>query len=170
MQKVVYILSRSPANSAASPPPTPGRISRRQGRSAKGCLGTSAAVRALEAVARSAVAVSRSSVARAQSSGSEEGSVRRECSSVRESLALSYWLSAVVIGVSSPKRFAVGVEYAVLRDAVRRVCSVAVARARRRRAGDIVGGVAEDDEEVGPAFCDMECQWMRCAGCIASYT
>lgn len=42
-------------------------------------------------------------------------------------------------------RFAVGVEYVVLREAVRRVCSLAVARARRRSAGEMVGAVVDAD-------------------------
>jgi len=102
-----------------------------------------------QAVVRSAVAVSRSSVASERSSGSDEGSVRREWSSARESLALSYCVRASVIGVSSPRRFAVGVEYAVLSEAVSRLCSVAVARARMRRAGEMMGPTGEEDV-VGP--------------------
>lgn len=109
--------------------------------SLKGWGGTSAAVRADEAAARSEDAVSRSSVARARRSASVAGSARRECSSERESVALSYWASAVVMGVSSPRRLADVVSYAVARVEVSFVCSVAVARARRRRAGEIEEGV-----------------------------
>lgn len=59
----------------ASPPPAPGRISMKHGRSANGCFGTRLFVRLLEASSSCVAVVSRSSAARARSSSSVDGSL-----------------------------------------------------------------------------------------------
>lgn len=116
----------------------------RQGRSAKGWRGTKAVVRDCAAFVKSCVAVGRSSVARERSSASESGSCRSELSSVRDSDAFSHCCSASVMGVSSPSRFAEPVSKASATFLLRVSCSRAVARARRRRPGDMESWVEED--------------------------
>ena len=79
-----YMRSKSPAKSAASDPPAPGLISRRHGRSEKGCFGTRENVKALQADSSCFDVCMISSDARERNSASVVGSARRFLSSVRD--------------------------------------------------------------------------------------
>ncbi|KAJ8604260.1 hypothetical protein MRB53_041858 [Persea americana] len=133
--------NRSPAKSAASDPPIPGLISTRHGKSAKGCLGTRAAVRNWQACATCSVAAAYSSEANWRSSGSDFVSLSRDCSSSRDSFAFSHVFRALAMGASSPTRFAEAVSKADASFELRETCSAADTRARARSVGDMLGGV-----------------------------
>lgn len=127
---------RSPAKSAASPPPAPGRISRRHGRSANGCLGVRDVARALERTSSCVLVAATSSAARSRSSSSVVGSSRRAFNSSREFLVCSHSLNAAAVPCSSPIRLA------RLASKLSDVCSLSLAcscdsnRALLRRAGE----------------------------------
>lgn len=145
---------------AASEPPAPGRISRRHGRCANGCTGTSEVIRLCEALASWVRVSARSSAARDRSSASVAESCISDWSSVADlvyishlasllnliglptSFALSQFCNAVTIGPNSPNFFAARVSKPSESFLVRASCSEATVRARESNAGGMDSYVA----------------------------
>lgn len=135
-----YIRSRSPAKSAASSPPAPGRISMRHGNWAKGCVGVKLDFNASSAFSILSCVDPTSSSASSFSSWSVDlSSNNNSCS---EAFALSYSLIAEAVGESSPSRFAARASKSLASFWESAVCSEASERALDSRAGEMLPLVA----------------------------